>query len=73
MKGKDHHSISFKMLLYFLKHMHMYIEGKNVLHLLLWYICRRQSFCLLNKVLEEEEEEEEFTYLSPFLIIGSIP
>lgn len=41
MKGKDHHSISFKMLLYFLKHMNMYIEGKNVLHLLLWYICRR--------------------------------
>lgn len=41
------------------KHMYMYIEGKNVLHLLLWYICRRQSFCLLNMFLEEEEEEEE--------------
>lgn len=57
MKGKDYHTISFKMLLYFLKHMYMFIVGKNVLHLLLWYICRRQSFCLLNMFLEEEEEE----------------
>lgn len=41
MKGKDYYLIFFKMFLYFLKYMYMYIEGKNVLYLLFWYICRR--------------------------------